>query len=515
MFETLAGLPGGSSATVLRQLSWITVSGLPSLIPGRVKLAGNNEFKVFAPKKQFSVGFADGVIIHGFWNKEFDGIYYIHKLHEIREGKRLETGEYSSFSAFTKEEPDKDFTQYREMPLIWLEGQRKEKPWAAKADEEMNFYGDTNATMSMYMEETCFYQYVWDIYEFASLAKEHGTHPPWPSCSVNKPYRRRVFDSEHHNQADLETPKEFIDKQLTQTQNLVFVHFKDEQDVLSHAQEAFLNMMSLYLTQEHDDLSIIIADVIVRDAEGAPVYETEWQEYFADNMLGRGGSKYHGKPSPFVMVLGHIPQGAMDHLTFLVRKQGVRLLDFDLFHECRDLLAKKKKRNREANDQFRSNLKRAMHEIWRVGGMLGDKACSTAKDYRGLPESMVETMVWDLEYNAVVIKIHTQRNGIADTALTLCNHLKSAGCPYVEVVIADGPEDRIEVHDDTDTYSVFSHMEGNDALFWNLERVARRMYAGHKLNGASPLLMKPDVEKGSGRDDQTPEIFSWTRKPLH
>lgn len=515
MFETIAGMPGGSSVSVFRQLSWITVYGLPSLMPGRVKLAWNNEFRVFAPKKQFSVGFADGVIIHGFWKKEFDGIYYIHKLQEIREGKCLESGEYSSFSAITKVEPDKDFTQYREMPLVWLEGQRKENPWAAKADEEMNLYGDTNATMSMYMEETCFYRYVWDIYEFASLAKEHGTPLPWPSCSVNKPYRRCVFDGVHRNQPDLETPKEFIDKQLTQTQNLVFVHFKDEQDVLCQAQEGFLNMMSLYLTQEHDDLNIVIADVIVRDAKGTRANETEWHEDFADNMLGRGGSKYHGKPSPFVMVLGHIPQDAMDHLTSFVRKQGVRLLDFDLFHECRDLLGEKKECNWEANDQFRSNLKRAMHEIWRVGGMLGDKAHSTVKDYRGLPESMVETMVWDLEYNAVVIKIHTQRNGIADTALTLCNHLKSAGCPYVEVVIADGPEDRIEVHDDTDTYSVFSHMEGNDALFWNLERVARRMYAGHKLNGASPLLIKPDLDRASGRPEKTPEIFFRNRKPLH
>ena len=521
MFDTLARLPGVNSASVLRQLSWLHLRGVSAILPGRVQLSWKNHFKVFAPQKHFSVGFADGVVLHGFWKEAFDGTYYIHRLQHIREGRCMESGEWYVFSSIADTDPAQDLTLYQEMPLDWLEEQQ-DKPWSAKGDKELNFFEESNATMSMYMEEACFYRYVWDIYDVAALAKAHGSHPPWLSSSVCQPYPRAVFNAAYRHAPDRLTLQEMIVQCLEPSKTLVFVQFKDEQDELCQAQEAFLNMMSLYLTQQHNDLSIIRVDVIIRDTAGARPYETEWHEYFDKNMLGLGGSTSRTTPSPFVMVLGQISPGAMDHVTSVVRTQGMRLLDFDLFHECRDLLREKRECNWNANQQFHVNLKRAMHEIWRVAGMVGNSAYSTPKDYKGCPEPMVKQMIWDLEDHAVIIKIHTKKKGPAQTVLQLCNHLKSSGCPYVEVVLCDGPEDILEVHDDTDIYSEFTLKDDSftdakkrETLFWTVEQVVRRKYAGHKLNGASPLLLRPEPEPRPSQKDRVPDIFRDLKKPLH
>lgn len=469
------------------------------------------------------MGFADGVVIHGFWKEEFDGAYYIYKLQEIQEGKCIQSGEYFSSLHGTEEEPVKDFTQYREMPLTWLREQQ-EKPWTAKADTEMNSYGQTNATMPMYMEEVCFYRYAWNIYDFASLAQEHGTELPWSFPTAPSSCQRVLFGALPNGKANTETLHKYLSDCLKLDKTLVFVHFKDEQDNLCQAQEAFLNMITLYLTEEHGNLKVVIVDVIIRDRQGQCFYHKEWHEYFAHNMLGRGGSRYPGDPSPFVMVSGNISKDALKHQSAFVRKQGTRLLDFDLFHGCRRLLNETEnvRCNWEAHDQFQSNRKLAMHELWRVAGIVGNNAYSIAKNYSSLPEAMVKSLCWDLEYNAVIIKIHTQNKDVVKTAMTVCNHLKASGCPYVEVVIGDGPEHIIEVHDDTDTYSEctinegeFSSADGGDALFWAVEQAVRRKYNVHKLGGSSALLIRPEPSKPPEQEDATPEVFRTLKKPLH
>lgn len=508
---------------MLRHLSLLSASGVTSILPGRVRFGWKNDFKVFAPRKHFSVGFEDGVVIHGFWKPEFDGVYYIYKLQEIREGKCVQSGEYFSSLHGSEEEPVKDITQYREMPPTWL-NEQKEKPWTAKSNTEINSYGQTNATMPMYMEEVCFYRYAWNIYDFAALAQKQGTELPWSFASAPDSCQRIVFGAHPNGKPNSKTLHKYLSDSLKPGKTLAFVHFKDEQDALCQAQEEFLNMMTLYLTEEHRDLKIVIVDVVIRDRQGQRLYQKEWREYFAQNMLGRGGSCFSGDPSPFVMVLGHISKEAMKNQSAFMRKQGTRLLDVDLFHDCRHLVRETEngRCNWEANDQFRSNFKLAMHEIWRVAGIVGNNAQSIAKDYTRLPKETVKRLCWDLEDHAVIIRIHTRNKDVVKTALTVCNHLKASGCPYVEVVITDGPENIIEVHDDTDMYSEctikeagVSSAEGDDDLFWAVEQAARRKYNVHKLGGASPMLVRPEPAKLPDQEDMTPEVFRTLKKPLH
>ena len=163
-----------------------------------------------------------------------------------------------------------------------------------------------------------------------------------------------------------------------------------------------------------------------------------------------------------------------------------------------------------------------MHEIRSCAGLIGNLVKTNPKDYRGLPKDYVEDALWRLELNGVVIKVHTEENCVTRTALRLCGHLKSTGCPYVTVVLCDGPGDILEVHDDTDIYTEFTVKDGTftdahdgDDLFWTVEQVVRRKYAGHKLNGASPLLLRPEPEPRPSQKDKVPDIFRDLKKPLH
>lgn len=477
-------------ASIMRQLGEIRDFGITELLPGRVRLGFGNDFTVFAPNKHFSLKNKDGAAIRGFWKEDFDKAFYIYKIREIIEGRCKETGRrYNSLWSCLDDPRPQDFSEYRKLEKDWIE-KELEKPFVAKAHDNLNIINKTDATLSMYIEKICFYERIGDIFRFAEVAQGQGTETPWSKLRTWKRAKCFCFNAEHRAKKRAKTIHAFIHESLEQPETLLFVHFKDEQNALCHAQAAFINVMSFYLKELHEDINIIIVDVIVRDEKGGEPYLAEWKEYFKNNMLGIGGSCLKGEPAPFVMVLGNPHKDTWAGQIAFVRKQGNRLVDFDLFSGCRN-----GGDDKENNDLFKKNVKKAMHEIWRTAGIVANSAITLHKDYRGLPEYDVEERIWDLEDNAVVIKIHTAENDVFKMANKLCNHLMSSGCPYVTLVLADGPEDIIEVHDDTDKYTEIYNIDGSEGTLWIIERAIREVYVGHKLNGASPFLINPDPEK--------------------
>jgi|GEM_PF-3609369 len=497
----------------MRQLWKLHNFGVTDTLPGRVRLGWRGDFTIFAPKKHFSIGFADGAAIHGFGKKDFDKAFYIYGLEEVIERSCVETGKYFHLSSPPDDEPSQNFDEYQEVDEQWLE-ERNKDPFVTKASEGINITEKTDSTLSTFIEEVCFYQYLDDIFDYANLAKKHGTDTAW-NYFLPCLHERFIFNAVQRPKPKAQTLQSFIEQQLEKPQTLLFLHFKDEQDVLCQAQSEFINLMSFYTKEEYENLNIVIADVIIRDVLGNKPYHDEWHEYFVDNMLGQAGTILQSDPAPFVMVLGKPRKEALESQTAFVRKKGNHLVDFDLFQGCRELLAEEKSCNFEARDIYKENLKQAIHEILRCGGLVTDNATVRGKDYRGWPEDKVDWAMLELEENSVVIKVHTKKNGIVGMALKLCSHLKLSGCPYVSMVLADGPEDEIEVHDDTDIYSVFNITEETESLFWGLEQAARRKYMSHKLNGASPLMLKPEKSVSSAPQEKAPEVFSSLKKPLH
>lgn len=489
--------------------------GVTGLLAGRTRLSGwKREFSTFAPKRWFSVSHDDGAIIHGFWKADFDNAFYLFAVKEIKGGMLRGTDRRAFLSSPSPSDPPQDMAEYRAIDREWIDEQAQ-NPFTAKANTHLNTVVEANATLASYMEEASFYRSIDDIVEYAEIAKTHGTKLPWDYQHSKKRVTWYQFNATSKTPPFPMALGYLIERYLEQPHTLLFVHFKDEQDVLSQAQSEFLNMLTFYIHDDHEPLNIKIMTVLIRDGQGTCPYEKEFHEYFSQNMLGQAKSRYRGDPTPFIMVFGNPPKEAFAQQTAFVRRQGNRLLDFDLFHGCRDQLAEKPRCNFSADRIFRKNLRQAMHEVRYCAGLIANSALTTPKDYRGLPKAYVEDALWRLEQNAVVIKIHTEEKDIAQMATTLCNHLKSSGCPYVTVVLADGQEDIIEVHDDTDMYSEFPGAHGRESMFWSLEQEVRKRYMSHKLNGASPFMITPG-NSGKKKDlEKTPEIFFRIRKSFH
>jgi len=126
----------------------------------------------------------------------------------------------------------------------------------------------------------------------------------------------------------------------------------------------------------------------------------------------------------------------------------------------------------------------------RLAGLITDNATVFGKDFRGFPTEQVQETLWQIEQDAVVVKVHTEEQGLCKKALEVCSHLMLTGCPYVDLILADGPEEIIEVYDDSEEYSEISISEENRDFSWSLEQEMRNMYRNHKLNGAAnPLLV--------------------------
>ncbi len=199
------------------------------------------------------------------------------------------------------------------------------------------------------------------------------------------------------------------------------------------------------------------------------------------------------------MVFGKPKEGYEEFLNEKEKGPDGRLLDFNLLYGCRGELPL-----REANKIYKRNFRQISHNIRRAGGWVTDTICSRSKDFRGFPEDKLREARWNLEDYSVVIKVHGKQGRIYKAAAQACYNLRMTGCPYVTLLLADGEEDVVEIHDDTSTFDVISgatKVENQQALTQYIETVVREKYDGHKLNGAAPyklsLIPLSDAHKPS------------------
>jgi len=282
-------------------------SGVTEVLPGRVRLGWMHDFIVFAPKKHFSVGYEDGAAIHGFWKENFDGAFYIHDLQEVVDGKCPQSGKWHFFIPHSIEPPLNSEEAYSEINAAWIE-RKLHQPFTAKAHEGLNYSTKTTGTLSMHIEQVCFYQRLKDIPAFANLARIHGSTGLWTHDLLKDLVRHVVLDATYRIKPEAKRLQTFLKPLMDIPHSLVFVHFLDEHDVLCGAQSEFLNVLSFYMKDQYPSLDITIVDVVVRNVQGARPYLKEFWQYFQPNQLGPGGSCYHGDGMPFVMVMGKTSQ---------------------------------------------------------------------------------------------------------------------------------------------------------------------------------------------------------------
>jgi len=500
VIEALGKLPAPHCTSVLRQLGELQGNGLTSLLPGRLQFWCNHDFAIYAPRRQFSVGTEDGAVLRGYWCEPFDQSYYLYDLQEITGGQYKDTDK--TFYLFDRVERPAGLARedFELADNNWLEGEMK-KPFINKANGEMNRVSSTNATMASYIEEVCFYGGLDAIDDTAALAREQDTRTAW---DYQHSKERVAWLSAEGMDVDA-----LIDDIAAQKQTLLFVHFVDPADALSAAQADFINLMAFYLHNNYPALQLKILPVAL------PGHAALRDHYFENNMLARSGRRLGGKAWPFVMVFGTALRDALEHQTSYVRKQGARLLDFDLFEGCRAMLENRQHCNFAADDRFKRNLRRALHETSRYAGLVGNNARTLLKDYTGMDEQDVYSAMFWLERNSVVLKLHRDEDDLTTMATGLCNHLKSSGCPYVSLVLCDGDPDVIELHDSSDTFIKFPDVDASDDMFWSLEQEIRVLYQGHYLNGGSPLLIRAAKPKTAIEKQITPDIFKTLKKPLH
>jgi len=520
VIQKFQNLPDDVKASVLREFVEIKRAGVTSLLPGRLLLDAGNGFTVFAPKRHFSVGMDDGAILHGFWDNDFDGRFYIFDLKAMANGKCDGKKGYQFFTRADAVDRPEDRKQYLDCSESWLDDQLS-NPEISEAANTLNRTDRSNADDATFLEEVCAYKFIDHFFKCFETSERLGTArifaSPFPSSQI----AWHTFEIRFPKTTpDPKLIDRHIADYLKTPNTLVFVHFKDESDPLCHAQSDFINTLSFYLQQDHETLTIKIISVVIRSQDNLEGYQSPFREYFSRNMLGPAGRTAKEAPSPFVMVCGNPTKEALGRQCFYTRTQKNRLFDFDLFHGCREMLEQRRHGNFQASDRYKRNLRRALHETHRFAGMIVKGVRTVPRDYRGMPQEYADEALWRMENNGMVIKVHTEERYMARTAIRLACHLRSSGCPYVTVALCDGPKDIIEVFDDTDTYSEFKIPDGcftdendGDDLFWSVESVVRQKYAGHTLNGASPLVLKPDVLNEI--HEPHPEIFKTLKKPLH
>ncbi len=463
-----------------------------------MRLGWQNNFAIFAPKRHFDIGHEDGVVFHGYWREKFDQAFYIYKLHSVEEGKFSETGQTFFFWTDSDGIGPETIEEYKELEEKDLD-QKRDMPFISTANRGMNHTRHTHSTLSVYLEDVCFYQSIRDILEFSSLAKRHGSETLWSDILGEWRAERIVFDGSTKNKITGDNLKALINSLASQPQNLVITHFIDEQDIFCRAQSEFINLVVFYLTEEFKQLNVTIIDVVVRDTKGRIHHNNEFREYMDTHQIGPSGELSHNEPTSFVMVSGKPSEDKISiikgHIDFEKR------LDFNLFNGCYAA-----KSDEEADVLYKRNFRKIMHDLFCIGGLVAGKAFTRIRDFRGFPEEKVNLLLWDFESNAVVVKLHTQKRDITKMVTQLCSHLKLTGCPYVELIITDGPEDIAEIHNDTDTYVEFNNANGGEEFSCNLEGTVRELYLEHKLNGAAPGFFYPGLPQDNprGKEQKTP-----------
>ena len=469
-------------ASVLRSLWTIHHYGVTELLPGRVRFSDYGAFAAFAPQKQFTAKLEDGVFIHGFWQEEFSGDFYIHRVERIVEGKNIETGSYSYLIPDYAREHRQNLEEYRLIDKNWIAAE-KGGAFVRKAKEGLNAFYKVADTSADYMEKAAFYQNIRDFLRLNRVAREHGSRPVWDKETADHRCHRITLNRGGPHAPTGIPLERFIQSLITDEGQLVLVQFIDQQDVLHQAQDEFLNMLAYYIKDDFTGIEVTILDVVVRDERGTTQYLKDLKSFHGNNHLGPGGSRCNGALNPFVSLFGKVKEGARDRLPEKEEREDGRLLDFDLLYGCRSA-----ENGNDEHSFYKINLQRAIHDVMRCAGLIANGSRGFIKDFRGIPEEALDDAQWQLERRSVVIKVYGRKqNPTYRQAAQAYYNLRLSGCPYVVLLLADGPEDVVEIHDDSDRYVEFSgEMTRDDEFYATIEAVAREKYATHRLGGAQP-----------------------------
>ena len=425
-------LPAITRAKLISLFRSVMSYGLTSVGARHLHWNRDNIFTLSVTHNLHEVRTQNGAMVKGFRKDPFDGTFYISALFRMEEGECANTGQLAS-KLFYRNHPDpRDTGGYIALDPQWI-GEQLENPFVRRAYKSTDSGLRVPVTAPMHIESN-FFDSVDQVHWTMLNELDSGSLPPLPGAIADRVSYRVRFDADGGPKPWKGNLTAYLESLQRWPHTLVLVNFTDELDPLSMAQRGFFNLIPPFLRGQYPDLKIQIVDVVIRDLQGRKAYGKEFGHFArhcdtADQMPA--GPE---KDAPFTMVLGGPVERTLKVLGPVVDRNR-RLLTIDLFRRCRGGAA-------DSRATYKTNLRRAIHDLMRVAGLLTDRASVVVKDFRRRSEGDVSKAIVAMTTTSVVLVVRDDRDsGVFRATVAACAHVALSGFPYVSIIQADRTDD--------------------------------------------------------------------------
>ena len=425
VLERIECLPAITRSKLVALFQSAISCGLAFVGPRNLHWNQDDRFTLTVNQNLHEVRMQNGAIAKGFCNDASDSTIYVSALFCIRDGKCTETGQRDSQLKHCHLPGPHDIDDYVILDADWFDNELR-NPFVRKAHSSRDSALRVPVTAPMHIENDFFSS----VHRTMLSELDSGSLPPLPGAIADRLCYRVRFDADDSPPQGRGDLRAYLESLRKWPHTLVLVSFIDELDPLSVAQQGFFNLIVPFLRGQYPHLKIQLVDVVIRDRQGRKFYRQEFA-YFARRLAATGRTRpVQDKAAPFTMVIGG-PLEPTEEKPALPADRDRRLVDIDLYSGCRRGAA-------DRDRTYKANLRRAIHDVMRIAGILTDTASIPVKSFRGRSELDVSKAIVNMAMTSVVVVVRDERDSAAFRAAeSACAHAALVGFPYVSIILAD------------------------------------------------------------------------------
>ena len=425
-------LPAITRCKLVRLMRNAMHHGLTSIGARHLYWNSESSFTFIVNQNLHEVRMTNGAIAKGYRKGEFDSTFYVSALFRMQDGHCEDTGQRDSQLQYRHVTEPEDTGEYIVLDSQWI-GEELQNPFVRKAYTSTDSGLRVPVTAPMHIENN-FYGSIDQIHRTMLNELDCGSLPGLPAAIADSVSYRVRFDASGGPKPWKGDLTAYLQSLRKWPHTLVLVNFTDELDPLSMAQHGFFNLIPPFLRGQYPHLKIQIVDVVIRDRQGRRAHTEEFACFARRSGPAAPAAACREKTAPFTMVLG----GPVERTQAVLGGSADadrRLVDIDLFQGCRGGAPDRDK-------TYKINLRRAIHALMRVAGLLTDRASIPVRNFRGRSEADVSRAIVDMATTSVVVVVRDERDSpVFRATAAACAHVALSGFPYVSIVQADRTDD--------------------------------------------------------------------------